>query len=274
MSKLPPVLCNFLAYSLDTLNDMIKETYLYFLRFGPIRRVLRRLRARLQSVAGYSDPFYDLAHIARVSHARLFLDIGCHDGNTILRFLESGVTCPVAAFDPFVRNIETAKRLLGGTKQIKYYQLALSDQNGTAEFYLNNNAQTSSLLPNDTGNLASFAADTSPLGSCKVETQTLNTWAAKSGAIGPCIIKCDTQGAEGMVINGGKSFIRDQCVAFYGEVMLGDMYKGQSSFSEIRSLLERECGLVLKNIYPCLHDKSGQAVQMDALWVKPEWLST
>ncbi len=50
------------------------------------------------------------------------------------------------------------------------------------------------------------------------------------------------------------------------------MYKGQSSFGEIRALLENECGLVLQNVFPCLHDKAGRAVQMDALWVKPEFL--
>ena len=251
---------------------MIKQSYLYLLRFGPIRRVLRNFRARIQSVAGYSDPFYGLAHIASFAHARLFLDIGCHHGDTLLRFIESGITCPVAAFDPFADNLDRARKLLRQFPQITFYEIALSDRNGTAEFYLNQNEQTSSLLPNDTGNLASFAADTAPLGSCEVKTQTLDTWAAENGATGPCIIKCDTQGAEGLVIKGGESFIRDHCIAFYGEVMLGDMYKGQSSFAEIKSLLEKDCGLVLKNIYPCLHDSAGRAVQMDALWVKQEFL--
>jgi hypothetical protein len=55
--------------------------------------------------------------------------------------------------------------------------LALSDRNGTATFYLNRNEQTSSLLPNDTGNQESFAADTAPVGSCEVETKTLDSWA-------------------------------------------------------------------------------------------------
>ena len=251
---------------------MIKDTYLYLLRFGFIRRLLRHLRAHLQSVAGYSDPFYDLAHIARASHSQLFLDIGCHHGDTLLRFIEAGIKCPVAAFDPFADNLDRARRLLRHFLQINFHQLALSDRNGSAEFYLNTNEQTSSLLPNDTGNLCSFFNDTAPLGSCEVKTQTLDTWAAEHGAAGPCIIKCDTQGAEGLVIKGGTHFIREHCVAFYGEVMLGDMYKGQSSFADIRSLLEKDCGLVLKNIYPCLHDSAGRAVQMDALWVKPEWL--
>jgi FkbM family methyltransferase len=251
---------------------MIKDTYLYLLRFGPIRRVLRRIRACIQSVAGYSDPFFDLARIARESKVSLFLDIGCHHGDALLRFIESGVKCPIAAFDPSAGNIERAKTHLRRFSQIRFYQIALSNAEGTALFYLNRNEQTSSLFPNDTGNQESFAADTAPLGSCEVKTSTLDAWAAENGVAGPCIIKCDTQGAEGLVIEGGKSFIRDHCVAFYGEVMLGDMYKGQSSFEQIRRLLEKDCGMVLKNIYPCLHDNAGRAVQMDALWVKPQFL--
>jgi FkbM family methyltransferase len=251
---------------------MIKQLYLQCLRYPALRKPLRLARAKLQSIAGYTDPFYDLARIARASHARLFLDIGCHHGNALLRFIESGVPCPVAAFDPFGENIEKAQRLLQPYDHVKFYQMALSNTNGHARFYLNKNEQTSSLLANDAGNLDSFAADTAPIGSCEVETRTLDSWAAKHEVTGPCIIKCDTQGAEGLVIQGGKDFIREHCVAFYGEVMLGDMYKGQSSFGEIRALLEKDCGLVLRNIFPCLHDKDGKAVQMDALWLKPSIL--
>lgn len=233
-----------------------------------LRKSLRQARARLQSIAGYTDPFYELAGLSRASKATLFLDIGCHHGDTLLRFIESGVNCPVAAFDPSGENLEKAKLLLRPFPQITFYQIALSDRNGTAEFHLNRNEQTSSLLENDSGNITSFAEDTASVGSCQVVTQTLDTWAAEHRIQGPCVIKCDTQGAEGLVIEGGKSFIRQHCVAFYGEVMLGDMYKGQSSFGDIRNLLEKHCGLVLKNIYPCLHDKAGRAVQMDALWVR------
>ena len=238
------------------------------MRYPQLRKPLRLFRAKLQSFSGYTDAFYNLAEIAAASDVRLFLDIGCHHGETLLRFIESGIQCPIAAFDPFDENIEKAKRLLQPYPRINFYQLALSNTNGRARFYLNKNEQTSSLLANDTGNLDSFADDTALVGSCEVQTRTLDSWAAEQGVSGPCIIKCDTQGAEGLVIEGGKSFIREHCAAFYGEVMLGDMYKGQRSFGDIRNLLEKDCGLALKNIYPCLHDKAGRAVQMDALWVR------
>jgi len=254
-------------------KQMIKALYLYGLRFAPLRKCLRKFRAELQHLSGYSDPFYDLADITKRSNAELFLDIGCHRGDTLLRFIESGVACPVAAFDPFGANIERAKILLHAFPQIRFHQLALSNRNGTASFYLNQNEQTSSLLENDSGNITSFAEDTAVLSTCDVTTQTLDSWANENDVQGPCVIKCDTQGAEGMVIEGGKSFIRDYCSAFYGEVMLGNMYKGQTSFSDMRSLLEDGCGMVLRNIYPCLHDSEGRAVQMDALWVKEEFLA-
>jgi FkbM family methyltransferase len=246
---------------------MLKAIYLQCLRYPALRKPLRLARAKLQTIAGYTDPFFDLARTARESNANLFIDIGCHHGDTLLRFIESGVSCPVAAFDPFGENIEKAKRLLQAHPRTDFYQLALSNTNGHARFYLNKNEQTSSLLENDAGNLASFGEDTTPVGSCEVETRALDSWAAEHQVMGPCIIKCDTQGAEGLVIEGGKSFIREHCVAFYGEVMLGDMYKGQSSFGDVRNLLEKDCGLVLWNIYPSLRDKNGRAVQMDTLWV-------
>jgi FkbM family methyltransferase len=253
---------------------MIKALYLQGLRLAPIRKFFRRIRAEVQQLSGYSDPFYDLADIAKRSNAKLFLDVGCHRGETLQRFIESGIACPVAAFDPFGENLERAKLLLRAFPKISFYQLALSNRNGTASFHLNRNEQTSSLLENDSGNITSFAEDTAALGTCDVTTRTLDSWANENAVQGPCVIKCDTQGAEGLVIQGGKSFIRNGCSAFYAEIMLGDMYKGQSSFGDIRSLLEKECGMVLRNIYPCLHDSAGRAVQMDALWVKPEQLTT
>jgi len=251
---------------------MIKNLYLGLLKFRPARLLLRRCRARAQALCGYSDPFFDLVRIARASRASLFVDIGCHNGETLLRFLESGMKCRVAAFDPFAESLEQARRLLGRYSSISYHNFALSDQDGTAPFHCNTNEQTSSLLPNDRGNMASFPRDTSVQSIVEVPTVRLDTWAQRDQHIACAVIKCDTQGAEGKVVRGGLRFIKDKVAAFYCEVMLGEMYRGQASFDELRGLLEEECGMVLRHVYPCLHDPEGRAVQFDALWVKPAFL--
>ena len=230
-------------------------------------------RASLQRVAGYTDPFFDIAKLSRTSGTQMFLDIGCHHGDTLLRFIEAGVKCPVVAFDPLPQNLAVAKSKLASHSGITFSQVAISDTDGTARFFVNRNEQTSSLLENAQGNLEAFTDATHHEALLEVQTVTLDSW-FKSVKNQPLsvIVKCDTQGAEGKVLRGGIKTIRENVVAFYGEVMLGSMYEGQASFGEMRQLLEHECGLVLKNIYPCLHDASGGAVQMDALWVRAEFL--
>ena len=213
-----------------------------------------------------------LARIARHSSVPVYLDIGCHSGATIQRFLDLGTASAVFGFDPCAANLEQARRLVGADPRVSLFELALSDEDGGAEFFMNANEQTSSLLPNDEGNLRSFPEATRKVQSARVETRRLDSWAAERCPDRVAIVKCDTQGAEARVIRGGIAFIRNQVAAFYGEVMLDRMYQGQSSFDEIRGLLEGECGMVLRDVYPCMHDLSGRAVQMDALWVKPDML--
>lgn len=250
---------------------LAKKIYLQLLRWSFLRRPLRKWRARLLSAAGCSDPYADMARLSRAAKADLFLDIGCHDGSTLLRFLEAGIRCPVIAFDPLEVNLRAARENLSHFPKVRFEQLALSDQDGTARFFVNRNNQTSSLLENAQGNVESFRKDTELIGSIDVPVRRLDTWFAPQPHPRPrsILIKCDTQGAEGKVIRGGIDLFREQVAAIYAEVMLGQMYDGQADFSTLRDLLEDQCGLILHNIYPCLHDSRGRAVQMDALWIRP-----
>lgn len=250
---------------------LIKKLYLQLLGWSFSRKHLRKWRARLLSAAGYPDPYEDMARVFRAAKADLFLDIGCHDGSTLLRFLEAGIHCPVVAFDPLEQNLKTARKNLSRFPRARFEQVALSDESGTARFFINRNEQTSSLLENAADNLDSFRKDTEHLASIEVPVCKLDTWFARQPQPRPrsLLVKCDTQGAEARVIQGGINLFRERVAAIYAEVMLGQMYHEQADFSTLRDLLEQQCGLVLHNIYPCLHDAKGKAVQMDALWVRP-----
>ena len=252
-------------------TSMIKKVYLHLLQWSPLRRNLRQLRSRFLGAAGHPDPFDDLSRVARKAQADLLLDIGCHHGDILLRFLEAGVACPAVAFDPLEENLRVARAKLSRFPKVRFEQLALSDQDGVARFFLNRNEQTSSLLENSSGNLTSFHRDTEHLATLDVPTCRLDTWFARQSEPRPhsILVKCDTQGAEEKVIRGGIDLFKKRVVAIYTEVMLGEMYQGQSDFASLRTLLEKECGLMLHNVYPCLHDASGRAVQMDALWIRP-----
>ena len=248
-----------------------KDLYLSLLSFGCLRRCLRKWRAKFLAATGHSDPYDDLASISRRVQAGLFIDIGCHHGDALLRFVEAGVNCPIVAFDPVAKNLEIASLRLVHVPNIKFERLALSDGDGSANFFMNRNEQTSSLLENEAGNLTSFCEDTAHVGVLEVPTRRLDAWYESQSNPRPnrIIIKCDTQGAEGKVIRGGLHLIRNHVYAFYAEVMLGDMYQGQADFTSMRNLLEVQCGLILHKVYPCLQDSAGKAVQMDALWIRP-----
>jgi FkbM family methyltransferase len=250
----------------------LKHIYLTLLASDALRPQLRKLRARIQYLAGYSDPYFDLVKISHTCGSKLLLDIGCHHGQTTKRLIEAGLPCPVVAIDPLTDNLAVAKGQLKRWPQVSFVECAVADVDGSSSFFVNCNEQTSSLLDNERGNMMSFNDETRHVNSISVKTATLESILRPhlGGENINAIIKVDAQGAEGKIICGGIECIKTNVAAFYCEVMLGKMYKNQYSFDDIRDLLEGEAGMVLNNIYPCLHDACGKAVQMDALWLRPD----
>ena len=238
-----------------------------------LRKQARRVRDGLLTSLGCPQAYVELARLAKGCRDVTYIDIGCHHGATVQRFIDLAGALPVVAFDPCETNLGIARRVVRSRGPVTFIRAAIADEDGGREFFTNANEQTSSLLPNAAGNLRSFPKDTQTVMTTKVDVVRLDTWAATQMPGGHAIVKCDTQGAEAQVVRGGLRFLRDQAIAFYGEVMLDGMYEGQASFQELRDLLEGECGLVLRNLYPCLHDRDGRAVQFDALWVQPQALS-
>jgi FkbM family methyltransferase len=251
----------------------MKSLYLSALRIRQLRVYLRQLRYYFLAQCGCSDAFHDLVAIEKRLQCELLIDLGCHRGQTSLRLLETGLTCPILAVDPFANNLHIAKKALANYTKVRFCETAVTDTDGVARFFVNRNEQTSSLLVNAVGNVQSFGAHTDLEKTITVQTVTLDSLVNQQfPSAQRIIIKSDTQGAEAHVIRGGLETIKDKCVAFYAEFMLGQMYEGQASFEELRDLLENKCGMVLRDIYPCLHGMHGAAAQADALWVKPEAL--
>lgn len=251
---------------------MVKIVYRKALEHPASRKISRYLRYRLLKSLGYRDPFFDLAAIANGAAADLLLDIGCHEGHTILRVRDAGVRCPIVGFDPIPNNLDAARRHLKNQANVTLEEAAVSDRNDRDTFFVNRDNQTSSLLDNDLGNRESLPDQTEHLEPISVRTVTLDSWLDQHApAATRIIVKCDVQGAESRVIQGGIHAFRDRIVAFYGEVMLAPMYRGQSTFSELREYLEDRFGMIFFNIYPCLRDDRGRVIQADALWVRPDF---
>lgn len=232
---------------------------------GPQRRLVRKVKSALN----VPDAYGEIVKICQLLPPAAILDVGSHRGTTIVRYIDELGSIPIHGFEPTPESYEYLRQRFEGFKQVFLHNVALSDESGVHEFFCNVDEQTNSLLDNDAENEESFGEDSAHLRRIEVRTTTLDEWAAREIPDGRLVLKVDVQGAEGLLIEGGQQTIRERVIAFYSEVMLSPMYSGQTDFGAVHERLTTELGFVLRNIYPCLHNDSGKAVQADALWVKP-----
>src|SRR5262249_49885149 len=85
--------------------------------------------------------------------AEVWIDVGAHLGEKTFAFAQRNPTLRVYAFEP---NLQLAAQRLGQLPNFVVVPMAVSVQDGCAEFYLNTFAAASSLLPFDTAGLAGW----------------------------------------------------------------------------------------------------------------------
>jgi FkbM family methyltransferase len=236
--------------------------------WGPYRRLSRLLIRRIRAVFGCPEPWGVLISFLKAHPDSVYLDIGAFDGATIQRIRDE---CPntIHAFEPTPESFTRLEARWGKDPKVHLWNIALGAESGKLVFHINANKQTNSLLANDLGNVRYVGDMTKPECSVEVEGKSLDEWGDHNLPPGTLFVaKCDVQGAEGLVIKGGARIIAEQCLAFYSEVQLEPMYQGQASFADIHNTLCKNLGMALHEIYPCLRDGSGRALQTDALWIR------
>ncbi len=231
----------------------------------------RRLDRRIKSIVGLPDAYGDILRIAECARADAILDIGSYVGDTIQRFIDESAI-PVYGFEPTPETFDTLSARFRYNPQVRLANCALSDHIGIDRFFCNAGMQTNSLLDNDSGNIGSFPDHTRHVQSIEVAVTTLDSWLGMHLQEGWLVIKADMQGAEGMLLEGGNAAFSSRVIAFYSEAQLSPMYRGQVTFAALHERLTGEYGFALYNTYPCLRDRYGRAVQLDALWVKEDTL--
>ncbi len=246
---------------------MIKQMYALLLKHSITRRYQRRLLGSIRKLVGCPDAYDDLLNIVSLAAPAAILDIGSYIGDTVVRFVDE-TNIPVFAFEPTPKTFAVLANRFADSSQVQVNQLALGSHNGQEQFFLNQNPQTNSILENDSGNTQSFAQFTNHLDRAAVEVQTLDTWVESQSLYGPLVVKADIQGAEGLLLEGGKRVFKEQVLAFFSEVQLAPMYQTQTDFFCLNRTLTQDFDFYLANIYPCFRDQSGRAVQTDALWIK------
>jgi FkbM family methyltransferase len=210
----------------------------------------------------------DLVRLAGYRMPDFILDIGAHEGQTVDKLRQVFPAVPIHAFEPTPETAADLRRNTARYRDITVHELALSDSNGTAEFHSNAGSQTNSLLENDSGNDRMFGQYTAHRARIKVQTRRLDDWAAEHKPSGRGFVKIDVQGAEHLVVSGGKSFLASQVDVILSEASLTNLYRGQSDLFSLHRLLTEELGFELYLIYPNQTDPTtGRALYTDAIWI-------
>jgi len=236
------------------------------------RKYQHQLTRKIKDAVSSPDAYGDLSKLIRTHRPDAFLDIGCHLGKTIERILDDN-SLPIHGFEPTQSTFTRVQGRFSSDSRVKIHNIALSDSTGTAKFFCNSNEQTNSLLDNDEGNQSAWGQQTSHVDSQEVQTMRLDEWYAQEKPGNRLIIKSDIQGAEGMLVRGGETSLRDHVIAIFSEAQIGNMYEGQTDFFGLHEMLSG-LGFSLHNVYPCAHDSSGKAVQTDAMWINFDLIGT
>lgn len=209
---------------------------------------------KLEKNAIASDAIKVQGNLLR-NKASVIFDVGANKGHITQRYLKTFPNAVVHAFEPFEEFHSNFRRQNPDTKNVHLNSVALSDKEGEADFYLNENGDTNSLLEPTTIGANSDKACLNK-GSRKVRTMTLDKYCADMDIQHIDILKMDTQGAELFILKGAERLLKEGRIrVIYTEGYFKPQYKDQPLLYDIANYLTG-FGYFLEDIYdPYYNDK-------------------
>lgn len=210
------------------------QNYLFFVVY-----LLLNPQLLLQGLKGIYIPVIVQYEWLKDYNISTVIDVGAYVGNVSQALQYLFPAARIYAFDPIEENCKTIKEKDTRGKII-VENVAVSDKNGQAEFYINNYRPTSSLLPFENQFQTKF-----PLAE-KVEVKVINLDTYfKNIKIGEmALLKIDVQGNELQVLKGAKDLLKRVSI-IHIETTMGNYYQNQHLFGDVYDLLVQS-GFVYK----------------------------
>lgn len=230
-------------------------------------RKRRSLRLGLDS----RDPFVVARELVG-SGARMIFDVGAHEGIVAKRYRELFPDAMIHCFEPFPGSFTKLEQATSALGPIELHAVALAEREGQAEFAVNRNSATNSLLASDTRAGVYWRGDTpATVDKLIVTTTTLDSFTAEQSIPRVDILKMDVQGGEYDVLLGAEDLLRRQAIGLiYMELITAPTYVGQHRAGEYLRLFET-AGYELFDIYNPGRSR-GRLLQTDVIFVNPETL--
>lgn len=149
--------------------------------------------------------------------AKTILDIGANIGVFGLAVAVDNPQAAVHAFEPLPDNVSVLRDLIAinGCKNLTAHDIALSDQEGKATFYVPRNRLCN---VRDGSLVAGFRDDVDEV---PVKLVTLDKFAADNGLTKIDLMKIDVESAEALVLGGARGILKRDRPAMICEVLSG-----------------------------------------------------
>ncbi len=139
-------------------------------------------------------------------------------------------------FEPIPDCYSYLKKFETQDSRIKVFPYALSQENGTAEFFLTDNqGESSSLLPMEK-HLEIFP-QVHHVQTVRVETRRLESVIQEFHLVKPDMLFLDVQGAEYQILSSISECLLSQIHLIYAEASLEELYRGSKTLQDMRELL-------------------------------------
>lgn len=213
-------------------------------------------------------PSLDLGKLLNLHRIDLVVDVGANVGQFAQKVRGSGYARRIISVEPLAAAFAELELLAARDAEWQAVNVALGDRVGTASINVAGNSASSSLLPMS-GQHVAAAPHSAYVGNEQVKVETLDNLIAgyAPGQKRP-LIKIDSQGYEGPVLDGGSTTLR-YAQGVLIEMSLVALYEGQLLFSEVLNRL-LGLGFELWGVDPVFHEPiSGRQLQVDGWFFRP-----
>lgn len=198
---------------------------------------------------------------------QVIFDVGANVGNTVAAYRAGFPNAHIYAFEPFAPIYEQLATRFADDGRVHPLNLAVGSQRGTRAFYVNEYADTNSLLPRPVGSRRYYAADNIARGSIPVEVTTLDDFSQSQNLLHIDILKLDLQGGEAEALAGAADLLSSSRVdLIFSEVFFVPHYENAWLFHDITRYVAG-FGYSLYDLRHLVSGANGQVRFADALYV-------
>ncbi|MBI2567661.1 MAG: FkbM family methyltransferase [Candidatus Schekmanbacteria bacterium] len=234
-----------------------------------IQKTANKLGYRISRVTlSEKEPLSEIHRLCRDIERPIIFDVGAHHGHLSLSFRSLFPKATIYAFEPFPKSFERLKENTSTDPLIKTFNFGLSDTSGQLTFNSNVASVTNSLLETDTRGEETWGDGVlNTKEKIIAQFTTLDSFVREMSIPRIDILKLDVQGAEYMVLRGGRDFLsRSNVTLVYSEIITQPTYNGQLLFHE--SLADfYSHGFIVHNIYNISLKTDGRLRQLEVIFV-------